>query len=89
MNIEELQAEVLRLREELQTKENLEKQIQEKDERIKSLEEHNQRLFLRATSSHIEEKKEDEEEFKSDILGDYAKLLNDDEIELFKELTEV
>lgn len=86
MTLEEAQSRILELEEQLSDYDNIKLELENKDERIKSLEEHNQRLFLRATSSlKVEESKE---EFKSDLLGDYAKLLSDEEIELLKELEE-
>lgn len=90
MNIEELQEEVLQLKEQLkvltQDNENYVNQMNDKDNRIKELEEYNQKLFLRATSSIKEEKPQ--EDFKSKLLGDYANLLDDEELELLKELEE-
>ena len=90
MNVEELQEKVLQLEEQLksltQDNENYLNQMNDKDNRIKELEEYNQKLFLRATSSVKEEKPK--EEFKSKLLGDYASLLDDEELELLKELEE-
>ena len=90
MNVEELQEKVLHLEEQLksltQDNENYLNQMNDKDNRIKELEEYNQKLFLRATSSIKEEKPK--EEFNSKLLGDYAKLLDDEELELLKELEE-
>ena len=90
MNVEELQEKVLQLEEQLksltQDNENYINQMNDKDNRIKELEEYNQKLFLRATSSIKEEKPK--EEFKSKLLGDYANLLDDEELELLKELEE-
>ena len=90
MNVEELQEKVLQLEEHLksltQDNENYLNQMNDKDNRIKELEEYNQKLFLRATSSVKEEKPK--EEFKSKLLGDYAQLLDDEELELLKELEE-
>ena len=90
MNVEELQEKVLQLEEQLKTltqdNENYLNQMNDKDNRIKELEEYNQKLFLRATSSVKEEKPK--EEFKSKLLGDYASLLDDEELELLKELEE-
>ena len=90
MNVEELQEKVLQLEEQLKTltqdNENYLNQMNDKDNRIKELEEYNQKLFLRATSSIKEEKPK--EEFKSKLLGDYANLLDDEELELLKELEE-
>lgn len=90
MNVEELQEKVLQLEEQLksltQDNENYISQMNDKDNRIKELEEYNQKLFLRATSSIKEEKPK--EDFKSKLLGDYANLLDDEELELLKELEE-
>jgi len=90
MNVEELQEKVLQLEEQLksltQDNENYLNQMNDKDNRIKELEEYNQKLFLRATSSIKEEKPK--EDFKSKLLGDYANLLDDEELELLKELEE-
>lgn len=90
MNVEELQEKVLQLEEQLksltQDNENYITQMNDKDNRIKELEEYNQKLFLRATSSIKEEKPK--EEFNSKLLGDYANLLDDEELELLKELEE-
>ena len=73
----------------VETQENynrIEKELEQKTNREKELMEHNQKLFLRATASKKEEKKE--EEFKSKLLGDYAKLLSEDELEMLKEFEE-
>lgn len=90
MNVEELQEKLLQLEEQLksltQDNENYLNQMNDKDNRIKELEEYNQKLFLRATSSIKEEKPK--ENFKSKLLGDYANLLDDEELELLKELEE-
>ena len=90
MNVEELQEKVLQLEEQLKSltldNESYLNQMNDKDNRIKELEEYNQKLFLRATSSIKEEKPK--EDFKSKLLGDYANLLDDEELELLKELEE-
>ena len=90
MNIEDLQKELLELKEQINTlieeNTNLKNDNTSKDERIASLQEHNQRLFLKATSSIKHEEKE--EDFNSKLIGDYTNLLNEDEIELLKELEE-
>ena len=90
MSIEELQEELLQVKEQLkvltQENENYINQVNDKDNRIKELEEYNQKLFLRATSSIKEEKPK--EDFKSKLLVDYANLLDDEELELLKELEE-
>lgn len=88
MTLEELQNEILNLREQVKDKENLEKQIKEKDERIKSLEEHNQKLFLKATSTSKQVEDTNSKEFIDEGLGEYVKLLNDDDIETLKEIME-
>ena len=93
MDLEKLQQEILDLREknkELSTElENIKNDNELKSERIKSLEEDNQKLFLRATSSSskMEEEKQDDNK-ATDILGDYAKLLSDEEIEQLNEIME-
>lgn len=87
MTVEELQARVLELEEQVKDKQDLERQLEEKESRIKSLEEHNQRLFLKATSTSKQED-EKEEKFTNDLLGDYANLLDEDEIQTFKEIME-
>ena len=91
MNIEELQEEVLQLKEQLksltQDNENYLIQMNDKDNRIKELEEYNQKLFLRITHQK-QEKIKSNEEFNSKLLGDYAKNLSDRELEILRELEE-
>lgn len=88
MTLEELQEQLLTLQENLKvlTEDNkqLKEQINTKETRVKELEEYNQKLFLRATATHKQETPK--EEFKSKLLGDYANLLSDDELEILKEL---
>lgn len=93
MNLEELQNELLELREKVKELtselESTKTDNTAKDDRIKSLEEHNQKLFLKATSSTSkQDDKIENDNFASDILGDYAKLLSDDEVEQLKEIME-
>ena len=88
MNLEEAQAKILELEDKIkelnQNYESTKNLLTEKDNRVKELEEHNQKLFLRATASKKEEKKE--EEFKSKLLGDYANLLDENELELLRDI---
>lgn len=93
MEFEELQEKFLTLEENYKTLksdyEALQTSTKDKDERIKSLEEYNQKLFLRATATkkdNIIDEKEDK--FESKLLGEYADLLDEDELELLKELEE-
>ena len=90
MTLEEAQEKILQLEEMLTELKNnnevMTNLIIEKEERVKSLEEYNQKLFLRATSTH--KQIEPTQEFNSKLLGDYSKLLSDDELELLKELEE-
>lgn len=100
MTFEELQNKYLELAEEnrvlkedkkaLETKltdtENNLKTLKETtNKRIQELQEHNQKLFLRV-SHQKEEEKTYNEDFKSELLGDYAKLLDDNEKEMLREL---
>ena len=91
MNIEELQEELLSLKENLsilmEDNKALKQQVEDKDNRVKELEQYNQKLFLRASATQNQQTQE-KEEFKSKLLGEYIKLLNEDEIELLKELEE-
>ena len=65
MSLEELQNELIELKEQLETfkteNETLKNKLTEKEEREKELMEHNQKLFLRVTSKKEEETEEDEE----------------------------
>ena len=91
MNVEELQEELLSLKENfsilMEDNKSLKQQVEDKDNRVKELEQYNQKLFLRASATQNQQTLE-EEEFKSKLLGDYINLLNEDEIELLKELEE-
>ena len=91
MTLEEAQEKILQLEEMLTELKNnnevMTNLINEKEERVKSLEEYNQKLFLRATSTH-KQTETTQTEFKSKLLGDYSKLLSEDELELLKELEE-
>ena len=91
MNIEELQEELLTLKDDFKTltEDNkvLKQQLEDKDNRVKELEQYNQKLFLRASATQNKQT-EEKEEFKSKLLGDYINLLNEDEIEILKELEE-
>ena len=90
MNLEELQEKLLQTEEQFKTLQedyNQTKQLlEEKQIRVRELEEYNQKLFLRATATQKHEDKK--EEYTSKLLGDYANLLNDDELELLKEIEE-
>lgn len=65
MSLEELQNELIELKEQLETfkteNETLKNKLTEKEEREKELMEHNQKLFLRVTSKKEEETEEEEE----------------------------
>lgn len=91
MNIEELQEELLTLKDDFKTltedNKALKQQLEDKDNRVKELEQYNQKLFLRASATQNNQT-EEKEEFKSNLLGDYINLLNEDEIEILKELEE-
>ena len=89
MNIEDAQNRILELEEQLQDYENLKTELDKKEERIKSLEEHNQKLFLRATStlSKDEGTQENNDDLK-ELLGEYVNLLDNEEIENLKEIME-
>ena len=91
MNVEELQEELLSLKENLsilmEDNKSLKQQVEDKDNRVKELEQYNQKLFLRASATQNQQT-EEKEEFKSKLLGDYIDLLNEDEIEILKELEE-
>lgn len=91
MNVEELQEELLSLKENfsilMEDNKSLKQQLEDKDNRVKELEQYNQKLFLRASATQNQQT-EEKEEFKSKLLGDYINLLNEDEIEILKELEE-
>lgn len=91
MNVEELQEELLNLKESLsvlmEDNKTLKQQVEDRENRVKELEQYNQKLFLRASATQNQQTQE-KEEFKSKLLGDYIDLLNEDEIEILKELEE-
>lgn len=91
MNVEELQEELLNLKESLsilmEDNKVLKQQVEDRENRVKELEQYNQKLFLRASATQNQQT-EEKEEFKSKLLGDYIDLLNEDEIEILKELEE-
>ena len=102
MTLEELQNKVLELSEEnrklKEDKTSLETKLNEKtkdydtlksttDKRVQELQEHNQKLFLRITHQK-EDKKKVDENFESKLLGDYAKMLDENELEILRELEE-
>ena len=51
------------------------------------MQEHNQKLFLRITHQK-EDKKKVNEDFQSKLLGDYAKMLDENELEILRDLEE-
>ena len=67
MNIEELQEELLTLKENLsilmEDNKALKQQVEDKDNRVKELEQYNQKLFLRASATQNQQTQE-KEEFK-------------------------
>lgn len=102
MTLEELQNKVLELSEEnrklKEDKTSLETKLNEKtkeydtlksttDKRVQELQEHNQKLFLRITHQK-EDKKKVDEDFQSKLLGDYAKMLDENELEILRDLEE-
>ena len=102
MTLEELQNKVLELSEEnrklKEDNTSLETKLNEKtkdydtlksttDKRVQELQEHNQKLFLRITHQK-EDKKKVDENFESKLLGEYAKVLDENELELLRELEE-
>lgn len=102
MTLEELQNKVLELSEEnrklKEDKTSLETKLNEKtkdydtlktttDKRVQELQEHNQKLFLRITHQK-EDKKKVDENFESKLLGEYAKVLDENELEILRELEE-
>lgn len=99
MTIEELQNQVMNLQTELTKvktdyqalttqKADVDSKLNtlktESDKRISELQEHNQKLFLRVT--HQKEDKAKTGVFKSSLLGDYAKALSEDELEILEQL---
>lgn len=102
MTLEELQNKVLELSEEnrklKEDKTSLETKLNEKtkdydtlknttDKRVQELQEHNQKLFLRITHQK-EDKKKVDDNFESKLLGEYAKVLDENELEILRELEE-
>ena len=102
MTLEELQNKVLELSEEnrklKEDKTSLETKLNEKtkdydtlksttDKRVQELQEHNQKLFLRITHQK-EDKKKVIDDFQSKLLGDYAKMLDENELEILRDLEE-
>jgi predicted nucleic acid-binding Zn-ribbon protein len=79
MTLEELQAQLLDLQEKTKTlvadNETLKSSIAERDKRVKDLEEHNQKLFLRITTPG-QETKEDKEEIPAFLNKDTFNLLD-------------
>ena len=57
------------------------------DKRVQELQEHNQKLFLRITHQK-EDKKKVSDDFQSKLLGDYAKMLDENELEMLRDLEE-
>lgn len=61
MTVEELQEQILSLKEQLKTKDNLEKELNDTKAKIVSLQEHNQKLFLKLTENKPTEKETETE----------------------------
>jgi len=91
MTLEELQEQIIKMQEELQTykteNETLKNKLSEKEEREKELMEHNQKLFLRVTSKK-EEETEEKEEIPFCIDKEIYDLLSDREKKELNELIE-
>ena len=102
MTLEELQNKVLELSEEnrklKEDNTSLETKLNEKtkdydtlktstDKRVQELQEHNQKLFLRITHQK-EDKKKFTDYFQSKLLGEYANILDENELEILKDLEE-
>ena len=91
MSLEELQNELIELKEQLETfkieNETLKNKLTEKEQREKELMEHNQKLFLRVTSKK-EEETEEEEEIPFCIDKNIYDLLSDREKKELIELIE-
>ena len=102
MTLEELQNKVLELSEEnrklKEDNTSLETKLNEKtkdydtlksstDKRVQELQEHNQKLFLRITHQK-EDKKKFTDDFQSKLLGEYANILDENELEILKDLEE-
>ena len=99
MTLEELQNKVLELSEEKRKLEEDKKALETKltdtenkytnleetsNKRIQELQEHNQKLFLRV--SYQKEEKKIDKDYQSKLLGDYAKMLDDNELELLRDI---
>ena len=91
MTLEEMQEQIIKMQEELQTykteNETLKNKLTEKEEREKELMEHNQKLFLRVTSKK-EEETEEKEEIPFCIDKEIYDLLSDREKKELNELIE-
>lgn len=91
MTMEELQNELIELKEQLDTfkteNETLKNELTEKEQREKELMEHNQKLFLRVTSKK-EEETEEKEEIPFCLDEETYNLLSDREKEELIELLE-
>ena len=93
MTMEELQEQIIKMQEQLETfkteNETLKNKLTEKEEREKELMEHNQKLFLRVTSKKEEETEETEEDIPICLDEKTYNLLSDREknelIELIEE----
>jgi len=93
MSLEELQNELIELKEQLETfkteNDTLKNNLTEKEQREKELMEHNQKLFLRVTSKKEEEETEEKEEIPFCLDEKTYNLLSDREknelIELIEE----
>lgn len=91
----DVQAENKKLSDDLQAiatqKAELEKSLENEkttnQKRITDLQEHNQKLFLRITHQK-EEKIINNQDFKSKLLGDYAKGLSEKELQILQDLEE-
>lgn len=90
MTLEELQAQLLELQDKYKSLEEIattqKTVIEQSESKVKELQEHNQKLFLRVTTP-VEEQKE--EEYVSKLLGEeYTKVLDKKELEFIKEIEE-
>lgn len=94
MTLEELQQQYIELKEKFDALEvtyNSQKDEHEKSEvRIRELQDANQKLFLKVTqpTNNKQEGSKDNSEYDSILLGDYAKNLDENEIEFLKQLEE-
>lgn len=91
MTLEEANARIIDLEEQVKNltleRDNYVKDNEAKDIRIKDLEGYNQKLFLKASATY-KKPEEQEEKFESKLLGKYADLLNNEEIEILKQFEE-